>query len=136
MNKNEIIVSYPIMKLMRVLHIDDSPEICELYSDMFTADNSTIQSVNTGKKGLSLVLKNDYDLILLDMCMPQYSGMDFLRDLTKQRPSELKKVVVVSVLKFTPTQIKELLKMGIHSVEEKPTNLQKLEVIKKNMWLK
>jgi DNA-binding response OmpR family regulator len=136
MNKNEIIVFYPIMKLLRVLHIDDSPEICELYSDMFTADNSTIQSVNTGKKGLSLVLKNDYDLILLDMCMPQYSGMDFLRDLTKQRPSELKKVVVVSVLKFSPTQIKELLKMGIHSVEEKPTNLQKLEVIKKNMWLK
>ena len=136
MNKNEIIVFYPIMILLRVLHIDDSPEICELYSDMFTADNSTIQSVNTGKKGLSLVLKNDYDLILLDMCMPQYSGMDFLRDLTKQRPSELKKVVVVSVLKFTPTQIKELLKMGIHSVEEKPTNLQKLEVIKKNMWLK
>ena len=64
------------------------------------------------------------------------SGMDFLQDLTKQRPSELKKVVVVSVLKFTPTQIKELLKMGIHSVEEKPTNLQKLEIIKKNMWLK
>jgi DNA-binding response OmpR family regulator len=124
------------MILLKVLHIDDSPEICELYSDMFTADNSTIQSVNTGKKGLSLVLKNDYDLILLDMCMPQYSGMDFLRDLTKQRPSELKKVVVVSVLKFSPTQIKELLKMGIHSVEEKPTNLQKLEVIKKNMWLK
>ena len=124
------------MILLRVLHIDDSPEICELYYDMFTADNSTIQSVNTGKKGLSLVLKNDYDLILLDMCMPQYSGMDFLRDLTKQRPSELKKVVVVSVLKFSPTQIKELLKMGIHSVEEKPTNLQKLEIIKKNMWLK
>ena len=124
------------MILLRVLHIDDSPEICELYSDMFTADNSTIQSVNTGKKGLSLVLKNDYDLILLDMCMPQYSGMDFLRDLTKQRPSELKKVVVVSVLKFSPTQIKELLKMGIHSVEEKPTNLQKLEIIKKNTWLK
>ena len=124
------------MKLMRVLHIDDSPEICELYSDMFTADSNTIQSVNTGKEGLDLVLKNNYDLILLDMCMPSYSGMDFLQDLTKQKPLELKKVVVVSVMKFSPTQIKELLKMGIHSVEEKPTDLQKLEVIKKNMWLR
>ena len=85
------------MRLMRVLHIDDSPEICELYSDMFTADNNTIQSVNNGKGGLDLVLKNNFDLILLDMCMPNYSGMDFLRDLTKQKPSELKKVVVVSV---------------------------------------
>jgi CheY-like chemotaxis protein len=124
------------MRLMRVLHIDDSPEICELYSDMFTADNNTIQSVNNGKGGLDLVLKNNFDLILLDMCMPNYSGIDFLRDLTKQKPSELKKVVVVSVLKFSPTQIEELLKMGIHSVEEKPTDLQKLEVIKKNMWLR
>ena len=103
---------------------------------MFTADKSTIQSVNTGKEGLSLVLNNDYDLILLDMCMPQYSWMDFLRDLTIQKPSELKKVVVVSVLKFSPTQIQELLKFGIHSVEEKPTDLQKLEIIKKNMWLR
>ena len=121
---------------MKVLHIDDSPEICELYSDMFSADNSTIQSVNTGKEGLSLVLKNDYDLILLDMCMPQYSGMDFLRDLTKQRSSELRKVVVVSVLKFNENQIKELLKFGIHSVEGKPTDLQKLEIIKKNTWFR
>lgn len=121
---------------MKVLHIDDSPEICELYSDMFLADKSTIQSVNSGKEGLGLVLKNDYDLILLDMCMPNYNGIDFLKDLTKQKPSELRKVVVVSVLKFNPTQIKELLKMGIHSVEEKPTDLQKLEIIKKNMWLR
>jgi CheY-like chemotaxis protein len=120
---------------VKVLHIDDSQEICELYSDMFTVDNHSIRSINDGKEGLELVLKNDYDLILLDMCMPKYSGMDFLRDLKKQRPSELKKVVVVSVLKFSPTQIKELLKLGIHSVEEKPTDIQKLEIIKKNTWL-
>lgn len=120
---------------MQVLHIDDSPEICELYSDMFTTDHHTIRSINDGKEGLSLVLKNDYDLILLDICMPQYSGMDFLRDLTKQRSSELRKVVV-SVLKFNENQIKELLKFGIHSVEGKPTDLQKLEIIKKNTWLR
>jgi DNA-binding NarL/FixJ family response regulator len=68
--------------------------------------------------------------------MPSYSGIDFLKDLKKQKPSELRKVVVISVLKFNPTQIKELLKMGIHSIEEKPTDLQKLEIIKKNMWLR
>jgi len=121
---------------MKVLHIDDLPEICELYSDMFTADHHSVRSVSSGREGLDLVLKNNYDLILLDMCMPKYSGMDFLRDLKKQRSSELKKVVVVSVLKFSPTQIKELLKLGIHSVEEKPTDIQKLEIIKKNMWLR
>jgi len=121
---------------VKVLHIDDSTEICELYSDMFTADNHSVRSINDGKEGLDLVIENDFDLILLDMCMPKYGGMDFLRDLKKQRPSELKKVIVVSVLNFSPTQIKELLKLGIHSIEEKPTNIQKLEILRKNMLIR
>jgi DNA-binding NtrC family response regulator len=120
---------------MKVLHIDDSPEICQLYSDMFTTDDHSFQSVNYGKEGLDLVLKNDYDLVLLDMCMPQYSGMDFLRDLKKQRPSELKKIVVTSVLQFNENQTRELMKFGIHSVEEKPKDIQQMEKLQKDMLL-
>ena len=122
--------------LMKVLHIDDSPEICELYTDLFTADNHEFQSVNRGREGLELILKNNYDLILLDICMPEYSGMQLLRDIKKQRPSEIGKIIVVSMLNFNPSQIEELLKIGIHSVETKPTNLKKLEIIKKNKWLR
>jgi len=65
---------------VKVLQIDDSPQICEMYAAMFTADSSTIKSVNDGKIGLELVLKNDFDLILLDIRMPEYGGRDFLQD--------------------------------------------------------
>ena len=136
MDRHDVMVFFVSMRLMKVLHIDDSPEISGLYSDMFTVDNHTVESIHDGQEGLDLVLKNDYDLILLDMCMPKYSGMDFLRDLKKQRPSELRKVVVTSVLQFNETQIKELKKFGIHSVEEKPTDIQQLETLQKNMWLR
>ena len=121
---------------MNVIHIDDSKEICELYLDMFTIDNHTIKSVNDGKEGLQLVLKNDFDLILLDMMMPNYSGVDFLRDLQIQKPSELRKVVLVSALEFDEDQEKELLDFGIHSIEEKPPNLQSLVNMQKNMIFK
>lgn len=121
---------------MKVLHIDDSPQICDLYSDMFTADNHSITSVNEGKKGLELAIKNNYDLILLDMCMPDYSGLEFLGDLKNQRPSELKKVVVASMLKFNENQIREFLEFGVHSVEEKPRNLQSLVDLQKRMIFK
>lgn len=136
MDTHEIMITVNSRYSVKVLHIDDSPEICELYTDMFRADNNEITSVNNGKEGLSLILKNDYDLILLDMCMPGYSGMQLVRDLKKQKPTELRKVVVVSMLRFNASQIEELLKIGIHSVESKPTDLQKLEIIKKNVWLK
>ncbi|MGD2106382.1 MAG: response regulator [Nitrosopumilaceae archaeon] len=121
---------------MKVLHIDDSPEICDLYADMFEADNHTVQSVNDAKQGLNLVIENEYDLILLDMCMPRYSGMDFLRDLKQKRPSELKKVLVTSVLQFNENQTKVLMKYGVHAIEEKPKDLQQLERIQKDMWLR
>jgi two-component system response regulator QseB len=121
---------------MKILQIDDSPIICGLYADMFTVDKHTFQSVNDGCDGLELVLKEDYDLILLDMYMSKYSGMDFLRDLKKKRPSELKKVVITSMRQFNESQVKEFMKYGIHSVEIKPADIQQMERIQKEMWLK
>jgi CheY-like chemotaxis protein len=100
---------------------------------MYTDDNHSFKSVNDGKEGLDLVLHNNYDLILLDMCMPKYGGMDFLYDLKEQRPSELKKIVVTSVLQFNKDQVKGLMKFGVHSVEEKPMHLQQLEKLEKNL---
>lgn len=121
---------------MKILHVDDSPEICKLYADMLSIENHAVTSKLNGKEGLSLVLKNDYDLILLDICMPKYSGMEFIYDLKSKRPSELNKVVIVSVLELSESHKKELLKLGIHSVEEKPGTIQKLEKIKQDLLLK
>jgi DNA-binding response OmpR family regulator len=120
---------------MNILHVDDSPEICQLYADMLSVDNHNVTSINDGKEGLDLALKNDYDLILLDVCMPRYSGMEFIHDLKAKRPSEMNKVVIVSVLELSESHKKELLKLGIHSVEEKPSTIQKLETIKKDLQL-
>ena len=120
---------------MNILHVDDSPEICQLYADMLALGNNCVESVNDGREGLKLALKNDYDLILLDICMPKYSGIEFIHDLKDSRPSEIKKVVIVSVLELRESHKEELLKFGIHSVEEKPATIQKLETIKKDLLL-
>ena len=121
---------------MNILHVDDSPEICQLYADMLASGNHKVTSITDGREGLEMVLKNDYDLILLDVCMPRYSGMEFIHDLKAKRPSELKKVVIVSVLELRESHKNELLKLGIHSVEEKPATIQKLETIKKDLQLR
>ena len=121
---------------MNVIHIDDSNEIRKLYQDMFTIDNHKIQSFENGKIALKKILENNYDLILLDMMMPDYSGINFLQDLQKEKSSELKKVVIVSALDLTESQRQELLDFGIHSIEEKPPNLHSLVEMQKNMVFK
>lgn len=112
---------------MKILLVDDSRVIRQLYSDFLGIRNHSVESANNGKEGLELVIKNDYDFILLDMCMPKYSGMDFLRDLQKQRPSELKKVMVISQLDFNENDYEELLNFGINSIQKKTLNLVKIE---------
>ena len=112
---------------MQILQVEDSPIICQLYSDFLESRNHSVEGVNDGKEGLELATKNDYDLILLDMLMPKYSGMQFLRDLKEKRPSELKKVMVISQLEFDEDDYKELLDFGLHSIQKKTLDLVKLE---------
>ena len=109
---------------MKILHIEDIAEISQIFADILATKNHDFDSITDGKAGLELAVYKDYDLILLDMCMPKYSGVDFLLDLKHRRPSEVSKVVIVSSLEMTPTQEQELLKLGIRSVLRKPTSVQ------------
>ena len=111
---------------MRILHIDDAPEISQVFADILATKNHDFDSISDGKAGLELAVYKDYDLILLDMCMPKYSGFDFLLDLKHRRPSELSKVVVVSALEMNSIQEQELLDLGIRSILRKPISVESL----------
>ncbi len=111
---------------MRILHVEDIPEISQIFADILATKNYEFDSVSDGKAGLELAVYKDYDLILLDMCMPKYSGVDFLLDLKHRRPSQLSKVVIVSGLDMNPFQERELSKLGIRSILKKPISVQSL----------
>jgi DNA-binding response OmpR family regulator len=111
---------------MRILHVEDVPEISQVFADILSTKNYEFDSVSDGRAGLELAIYKDYDLILLDMCMPKYSGVDFLLVLIHRRPSELSKVIIVSSLEINPSQERELLKLGIRTVLRKPISVQRL----------
>ncbi len=111
---------------MKILHVEDVPEISQVFADILSTKNYEFDSVSDGRAGLELAVSKDYDLILLDMCMPKYSGVDFLLDLRHRRPSELSKVIIVSSLEMNPSQERELLKLGIRTVLRKPISIESL----------
>ncbi len=111
---------------MRILHIDDVSEISQIFADILATKNYEFDSISDGKVGLELAVNKDYDLILLDMCMPKYSGVDFLLDLKSRRPSVLSKVVIVSSLEMSNIQEKEILNLGIRAILRKPISVQAL----------
>ena len=99
------------------------PDLCQR---ILSGISSIALRKSDGKAGLELAVYKDYDLILLDMCMPKYSGVDFILDLKHRRPSELSKVIIVSSLEMNPIQEQELLKLGIRSILRKPISVQNL----------
>ncbi|EGG42918.1 response regulator receiver protein [Candidatus Nitrosarchaeum limnium SFB1] len=111
---------------MKILHIDDSPEISKVFSDVLKTKNHDFESITDGKVGLGMVLKNQYDLILLDMCMPNYNGIDFLLDLKKEKSSEIQKTVIVSSLELDEHQTEFLTKLGVKAIKQKPISVQNL----------
>ena len=111
---------------MRILHIEDVPEISQIFADILATKNYDFDSISDGRTGLELAVNKDYDLILLDMCMPKYSGVDFLLDLKHRRPSELSKVVIVSALEMIPLQEEELMNLGVRAILKKPISVQAL----------
>ncbi|NQV39012.1 MAG: response regulator [Nitrosopumilus sp.] len=111
---------------MKILHVEDSPEIGQIFADILSSKNYNFDSIMDGRAGLELAIYHEYDLIILDMCMPKYSGVDFLLDLKFRKPSELSKVVIVSALEMGSTQEQELLNLGIRAVLRKPISVQGL----------
>ena len=89
---------------MKILHIEDIPEISDIFSDILKTKNNDFESTTDGKKDLDLVLKNYYDLILLDMCMSNYGGIDFLLDLKDKKSPKIRKVIVVISLELDAHQ--------------------------------
>jgi len=112
--------------IVKILHIEDSREISDIFADILKPANHDFESVTDGKLGLELVLENNYDLILLDMGLPHYTGFDLLADLKIHKPSEIRKVVVVTGLELKHAQKEYLLNLGIHSIQEKPISIQRI----------
>lgn len=111
---------------MKILHIEDSPEIGAIFSDVLKMEGHEFESITDGRNGLDMVLKNNYDVILLDMCMPDYSGMDFLLDLKTKKSSEVRKVIIITNLELDEYQKKFLTDLGVCSIHQKPISVKYL----------
>ena len=65
----------------RILVIDDEFEIRESLADLLSPEGYSVELAQNAAEGESKLLQKPYDLVLLDLMMPDKSGMDVLRDL-------------------------------------------------------
>ncbi|MDX8390974.1 MAG: response regulator transcription factor [Mariprofundaceae bacterium] len=66
---------------MHILLIDDDTELTELLQRFLVQDGFRVACAADGASGLESIRHGDFDLAVVDVMMPQKSGMDVLREL-------------------------------------------------------
>jgi uncharacterized protein len=70
-------------KVMRILIVDDVPAAHLLYKHALKRENYEIYDAERGKEALSIINKTELDLIILDIDLPDISGLEVLEELRK-----------------------------------------------------
>ncbi len=62
--------------LAQILIIDDNPGICEILERILSNEGHSVQSVIDGQEGVDLMNHQDFDVAIVDIFMPQKSGLE------------------------------------------------------------
>lgn len=68
----------------RVLIIEDHKDIAEMLYDFFERRDYELDYASDGRMGFNLAAQNDYDIILLDLMLPEMDGLDVCRKLREE----------------------------------------------------
>ncbi|MEO8026730.1 MAG: response regulator transcription factor [Bryobacteraceae bacterium] len=64
-----------------LLLIDDDTELCDLMTEILTAQKLSLTVANDGATGLAAARDGNFDLVILDVMLPRIDGFDVLRRL-------------------------------------------------------
>lgn len=65
----------------RILIIEDEPGLLVTISDRLNGEGYNVETTENGQTGFEMALEGFYDLIILDIMLPEKNGFDICRDL-------------------------------------------------------
>ncbi len=71
---------------MKLLIVDDDTNIQRLYKEELEEEGYDITVAATGTDALELFQKEDFDIVTLDILMPDIDGISLLRKMKEQKP--------------------------------------------------
>lgn len=74
------------MQKLRLLLVDDEPDVLHAYTRRFERRNAEIETASTGGEALEKVGKDRFDVVILDVMMPGMNGIETLRRIKALKP--------------------------------------------------
>ena len=112
-----------------LLLIDDEPNILSTLRRALEIEGYAVEVAGSGRLGLEKLGKRDFDLVMLDVMMPELDGLQTLK-LLREKDPELP-VVMMSGHATIETAV-QATKLGAHDFIEKPLSTEKTLLTIKN----
>ena len=105
------------MKRSKILIVDDEKHICESLKDILKPDGYKIDLAFSGKEAINKFTRIDFDLVLLDINMPEMNGMEVLSEITNLDSST---AVIMATVKSDINTVVKATKKGANNFIIKP----------------
>lgn len=111
---------------MKVLLIDDNKDINDMVCLCLETQDITVKVVDEGREGLRSIKDNHFDVVLLDLAMPGFSGFDIFKALKDEDLLKYKNIVIFTASSVTDNEVQEMLFTGAKGVLKKPISIDDL----------
>ena len=71
--------------MSKILIVEDEAAIAELEKDYLELSGFEVEVASDGKKGMEKALQGDYDLIILDLMLPEMDGFEICRQVRAEK---------------------------------------------------
>ena len=102
-----------------VLIIEDEEDAAELFAEMMRVSGFRVVKTSSSAPALALMTDEKPDIVLLDIMMPEISGLDILRQMRRD-PALVNIPVIVVSAQSMPTDIKHSMEAGASMYLTKP----------------
>jgi DNA-binding response OmpR family regulator len=117
-------------RIPKILIIEDDDEMRSLLKDFVEEEGYRADSAEKGTYAFRKLMTESFDLIITDIRMPGYSGLDILPELKRLQPG----VPVVVITAFGSEEVyRKALSKGADAYLEKPIHLHKLRALIEKM---
>jgi two-component system response regulator PilR (NtrC family) len=111
-------------KIPQILVVDDELSMRELLEYMLKREGYEVLCAENGRKAISLLEKNNFDLLLCDIRLGDITGLDVLRASKQHHPNTV--VIMISAYATTETAV-EAMNEGAYDYVPKPFNNDELK---------
>ena len=116
----------PEEQKLKILVIDDNEQITKMLATFLELNDHECTIANDGNEGLKRIKENDYDVILLDLAMPEFDGYSVIKDLEDNNLLKDHKIIVFTASTITKDELEGLVKRGVSAYVLKPIDIDVL----------